>query len=320
MHTTMHDSHATAATPADPAVLTRHDPGAAVDDATVEAAARWLRDTVDATGRPRVVVGLSGGIDSAVVAFLAVRALGAARVTLVAMPYGLAAPARWAASTPDSLAHARLVADALPGVDFRVVDIAPAVDALALATGLAATLDEAVAPDANSGGPWLWLGNMKARQRAVTLRYFANALHGLVLGTENRTENRFGFFTIGGDEETDLEVLSPFLKAQVRALARRLGVPAAIVAKPPSADLWTGQTDEGELGIRYDDADQVLLLAERHADPTGDEARASAVAAGIAPAIVERVLARVRATAFKRAPRPTYERADRPAPGDPVTR
>jgi len=223
-------------------------------------------------------------------------------VTAVAMPYGLLSPSRFPPSSPASLEHARQVAASLPGIDYRELDIAATVDAEAEATGLANDLE--ALPD--DGRPSLALANVKARIRAVRLRYFANWLRGLLLGTENKTEHYLGYFTIGGDEESDLELLGNYLKAEVFTLARALGVPEAVINKPPSADLWTGQTDEAELGFTYVDADHVLHLSRC-------EATLSAAAAAqcvVAPEVAERVLARVRTTAFKRAPKPVFPRVD----------
>jgi NAD+ synthetase len=154
------------------------------------------------------------------------------------------------------------------------------------------------------------LGNLKARARADVLRCLANQYRALICGTENATEHELGYFTIAGDEESDLEVLSPFLKTHVRVLARALGVPQAILDKAPSADLWSGQTDEGEFGFTYEQADAVLWAArQRHgldATRAGDElARAS----GLPTDVVHRVLDRHAATAYKRAPKPNYRSA-----------
>lgn len=280
-------------------------PWTAVADDAVPLGGAWLRAELAAAGLDRLVIGLSGGIDSAVTALWAARAIGAERLVLAAMPYGLVAPALFAPSAPDSLADARRVVEETPAVDSRVLDIAPVVDAVAAGTGLAAALDQAPDdPDLRRD-----LGNVKARVRAVHLRYLANRLSGLVLGTENRTEHLLGHFTVGGDEESDLELLSPYLKSQVRTLASRLGVPAAIVAKAPSADLFAGQTDEGELGYSYADADAVLFA-------TGGDAarRPEALALGVPAAVVDRVLARVARTAFKRRPKPTFPGALAGAP------
>lgn len=141
--------------------------------------------------------------------------------------------------------------------------------------------------------------------RAVRLRTFANRLGALLLGTENKSEHYLGYFTTGGDEESDLELLGNYLKAEVVQLARALGVPREIIEKAPSADLWTGQTDEDELGFTYRDADQVLQLTECSTELTADAAARCAVPLDVA----RRVLARVKATEFKRAPKPVYPRA-----------
>lgn len=262
--------------------------------------AAWLRAQLAAAGRRRVVLGLSGGIDSAVAALWAARALGADNVTAVSMPYGLLHRATFAPSAAASLEDARRVAACLPGADHRELDIAATVDAEAAATGLAAELTRS--PE--EPGLRLALANLKARVRAVRLRYFANSLDALLLGTENKSEQFLGYFTIGGDEESDLELLSNYFKAEVIQLARALGVPEDIVTKAPSADLWTGQTDEAELGFSYRDADHVLHLTGCTTELTGDPATRCRVDREVAA----RVLERVKATAFKRAPKPVFPR------------
>ena len=266
----------------------------------LEAGCRWLIDKLQEAGRDRVIIGLSGGIDSAVASMWAVRALGAERVTLIAMPYGLLTGAHFHPSNFESLDHARVIATAVPNADFRELDIAPTVDIEAQSVGLTADLELTRGNELLR----LALANIKARVRAVRLRYFANRLHGLVLGTENKTEHYLGYFTIGGDEESDIEILGNYFKNEVRELAVGLGVPAEIVSKAPSADLWAGQTDEEELGFTYADADHVLHLSQC-SDELSPDAKESCT---IHPLVTDRVLTRVRATAFKRAPKAIFRR------------
>ena len=151
----------------------------------------WLLEQLEAARLERFVIGLSGGVDSAVCATWATRAVEAARVTVVAMPYGLLSPSRFPSSARESLVHARVVASSLPGIDYRELDIAPTVDAEAQSTGLADELERSPNDDALR----LAFANVKARVRAVRLRYFANRLRGLLLGTENKTEHYLGYFT-----------------------------------------------------------------------------------------------------------------------------
>ena len=278
----------------------------------IDAACAFLREYLDASGQQRFVTGLSGGIDSAVVAFLAARAVGVERLLLVRMPYGLTATSAHPGSTPASLADAQQVIDALDGVPNVIVDVAPMVDAAAasLATAAQSLRQWGLADcwaEIESADNAPILGNLKARSRAVVLRGIANQYKGLVLGTENFTEHMLGYFTIGGDEESDIEVLSPFVKQEVRALARALGVPQAILDKAPSADLWTGHTDEGELGVSYPEMDLVVLARQRLADPASPAAYDDLPSTTDLPApVVRRVLDRIAGTAFKRASKPAF--------------
>ena len=259
--------------------------------------AAWLEAQLTSSCQRCFVIGLSGGVDSAVTALWAASAVGQSRVSLASLPYGLRAPARFPASHPASLADAASVAALVSDARFEVFDIAPAVDAIAEGTGLAKMIESAPADTALQRD----LGNIKARIRAVHLRYLANHHRGLLLGTENRTEHLLGYFTIGGDEESDLEILSPFLKRDVRALARLLSVPHSVLDKAPSADLFVGQTDEAELGYSYADADEVLALTD------GERSRrATAINAGVTHEVVDRVLSRVEATEFKRRGKPEF--------------
>ena len=201
---------------------------------------RWLvefiRDEVQRRRKfEKVVIGLSGGVDSSLVAFLAAEALGPANVIGIRMPYRT--------SSAESLAHAQLVIDAL-GIPNRTVEISAPVDALAGAIG------GEVEPAR--------LGNIMARTRMITLFDLSAALRALPLGTGNKTERLFGYFTWHADDSPPVNPIGDLFKTQVWALARHLGVPDVIVTKPASADLIKGQTDEGDFGISYSQADTIL--------------------------------------------------------------
>jgi len=194
----------------------------------------FIRDEMRRRGFQRAVVGLSGGVDSAVTTYLAARALGPANVVAIRLPYRT--------SNPSSLDHAQLVIDAL-GVDARTIDISAAVD------GYLAT-----EPDADPARR----GNVMARVRMIALFDLSSRYHALPLGTGNKTERLFGYFTWHADDSPPINPLGDLFKTQVWALAHHLGVPEVIVTKPASADLITGQTDEGDFGISYAKADQIL--------------------------------------------------------------
>jgi NAD+ synthetase len=206
-----------------------------IDPSLVE---QWLiafiRDEMRRRGFQRVVVGLSGGVDSAVTTYLAARALGPGNLVAVRLPYRT--------SNPTSLEHAQLVIDAL-GVDARTIDITAAVDGYL-----------ANEPDADPARR----GNVMARVRMIALFDLSSRYHALPLGTGNKTERLFGYFTWHADDSPPINPLGDLFKTQVWALARHLDVPEAIVTKPASADLITGQTDEGDFGISYAKADQIL--------------------------------------------------------------
>jgi len=196
----------------------------------------FIRDEVQRRrGFSHAVIGLSGGVDSALVAFLAAEALGPDQVTAVRMPHQR--------SSADSLAHAQLVIDGL-GVRSETIDITAAVD------GLAAAIGDAPSPAR--------LGNIMARMRMIALFDRSAALGALPLGTGNKTERLFGYFTWHADDAPPVNPIGDLFKTQVWALARHLGVPAAIVDKPATADLVDGQTDEGDFGISYARADAIL--------------------------------------------------------------
>jgi NAD+ synthetase len=206
-----------------------------IDPALTE---RWLthflRDEVAQRGFSNGIVAISGGVDSAVTAFLAARALGAKHVVGVRMPYRT--------SSRESLDHAQLVIDVL-GIEGRTVDISPAVDGYL-----------ANEPDADGTRR----GNVMARMRMIALFDLSARYHAIPLGTGNKTERLFGYFTWHADDSPPINPIGDLFKTQVWALARHLGVPSAIIDKPPTADLIVGQTDEGDLGISYAQADQIL--------------------------------------------------------------
>lgn len=196
---------------------------------------KFLLDETRNAGFSRGVVGLSGGVDSAVTAYLAVGALGRENVRAVLMPYKT--------SSRESLADAKLVLDAL-GMPSETVDITPMVDPCLAAL----RIDDR-----------LRAGNIMARQRMILLYDISARERGLVLGTSNKTEFMLGYGTLFGDMASAINPLGDLYKTQVWQLAAALGVPAGIVEKKPTADLWSGQTDEGEFGFSYGDVDRLLF-------------------------------------------------------------
>jgi NAD+ synthetase len=203
-------------------------------------AARWLEaflrdELIERRGIGHAVVGLSGGVDSAVTAYLCARALGPANVWAIRMPYR--------ASSPESLSDAQLVIDAL-GLNAATIDISAAVDGYLRCE-----------PDADPRRR----GNVMARTRMTVLFDQSAKLSALPIGTGNKTERLLGYFTWHADDAPPLNPLGDLFKTQVWALARYLGVPVPIVEKPPSADLEAGQTDEADLGIAYPRADAILV-------------------------------------------------------------
>ena len=268
------------------------DPVPAWAIAPGEARARsraFLRAEFEASGRSSLVVGLSGGIDSAVASALAVDALGADRVRGVMMPY--------VTSSPASLTDAQAVAVHL-GMAVERVDITPLAEAFLAAVPSSERVRR---------------GNVMARCRMVVLYDHSARDDALVLGTGNRTEWLLGYTTMYGDNACALNPLGQLYKTEVRLLASDFGLPAAVLTKAPSADLWAGQADEDELGVTYAEADRLLhhLVDER----LGTRQLA---ALGFAPALVERIAARVRAMAFKRRLPPVAAMPGRVDPDRPV--
>jgi NAD+ synthase len=241
----------------------------------IEVIVGFIRSQMAQTGFSRLVVGLSGGVDSATVAFLAARAIGPDNLLAVRMPFRTSSEA----SETDALR----VVDALACRTERV-EITPMVEPmLELITG----------PD--DAGLNVRRGNVMARQRMIVLYDRSAAFDALVVGTSNKTEALLGYGTLHGDMAAALAPIGDLYKSQLRAVATELGVPREILDKPPSADLWPGQTDEGELGRTYDLLDRALFaLVDRRWSVD------RCVAAGLDRSLVEWVARRVARMEFKR--------------------
>ncbi|HVN87754.1 MAG TPA: NAD+ synthase [Candidatus Binatia bacterium] len=231
----------------------------------------FIRDEVRKVGIDRVVVGLSGGVDSSVSALLAAEALGPDNVLGIKMPYKL--------SSAESLAHADAVA-AVGGFQLMQVDITPQIDAYF---------------ERFSDADNMRRGNKMARERMTILYDHSARWKALVLGTSNKTELLLGYGTLHGDMASALNPIGDLYKTQVWTLGAEIGVPRAIVEKKPSADLWVGQTDEAELGFSYREVDALLyvMVDLRYS-------RDELLAAGFTESFVKRVSDMVRNSQFKR--------------------
>ncbi|MCX7731489.1 MAG: NAD(+) synthase [Candidatus Caldatribacterium sp.] len=211
----------------------------------VERIVLWIRERVQEAGAQGLVFGMSGGIDSSVVAVLAQKSCGE-HILGVMMP---------CYSNPEDLEDARLVATTF-GIPYRIVPLEKPFDALLEVLG------ETPRPQS------LPQANLKPRLRMSVLYFFANTLNYLVCGAANRSELTVGYFTKYGDGGVDIAPLAHLTKREVREIAAFLGIPERIITKPPSAGLWPGQTDEGEMGLTYETLDGFLL-----GNPVGDEDR-----------------------------------------------
>jgi len=232
---------------------------------------RFIQTEINRAGFSRAVINLSGGLDSSLSCYLAVEALGAENVLALCLPYK--------SSSPDSAEHAQIVIDTL-GVKSLTIPISDMADAL---------INQF--PDMDR----IRQGNIMARLRMVVLYDQSQAFRGLAVGTGNKTEILLGYTTLYGDSASALSPLGDLYKTQVRQLAKAVGVPQVILEKPPTADLWLGQTDEGELGFTYAEVDQLLfMLVDQRYRPE------DCVEAGFDENFVRAVMERVRKNQFKR--------------------
>ena len=216
--------------------------------ANVDKVSGWLKDYTVKTGFKGFVLGLSGGIDSSVALGLAVKAVGAENVRCFALP----CTCEFEQHRKEDIDHAQLVADTF-GVKLERVFLDE--EATKLYTDILPF---------NVNNSHLVLPNIKARLRMVTLRALAESLGYLVLGTTNKTEEYLGYYTKAGDggAGVDVEPIADYFKYEIRALGRELGVPEVVITKAPSAGLWYNQTDEDEIGFKYDDIDKYLSIRE----------------------------------------------------------
>lgn len=236
-----------------------------------EQLSRWLRDRIAEAGARGAVSGISGGLDSAVVAALGKQALGEQFLGLI-MPCH---------SSPVDVGDALRVARHLQ-IAYETIDLSTVYD-----------LFKSLLPP----GPPMADANLKSRLRMVTLYYYAAQRQALVVGTCNKSEIAVGYFTKYGDGAADLLPLGEMLKSEVRALAVALGLPEWLLQKPPTAGLWPDQTDEAEMGVTYEELDRFLAAGEQQALPTlSNTAR-------------KRILSMIRLSEHKRQPVPVFRKS-----------
>lgn len=231
----------------------------------------FIQTEIQRAGFEKAVIGVSGGVDSALSCVLTARALGPENVLALFLPY--------ATTSAESQQHAQAIIEST-GVKSETLPITPMVEPLL--TNIPE--DEQVRR-----------GNIMARMRMIVLYDRSVSFNGLVIGTGNKTEILLGYTTLYGDSACAINPLGDLYKTQVRQLARALTIPAEIIEKPPSADLWSGQTDEGELGFTYEEVDRLLvLLVDNRYDVE------ACVGAGFKRKFVETILERIRLNQFKR--------------------
>ena len=231
----------------------------------------FIKSEITRVGMSHAIINLSGGLDSALSCALAVEALGSENVVALRLPYRT--------SSPDSLEHAQLVIDQFK-VRSETIDITAMVDPLIKRDPKISNVRK---------------GNIMARARMIVLYDQSEVFKALPVGTSNKTEILLGYSTLYGDSASAINPIGDLYKTQVRQLSRAMNIPAPIIDKPPSADLWENQTDEKELGFTYDDVDKLLyLLVDQRYSPQ------EAVEAGFDEKFVNTVTARIRRNQFKR--------------------
>lgn len=240
---------------------------------TAEKLVDFIKNTLYKTGFPRLVIGLSGGVDSATSLALGVKAIGAESIYVGIFPYG--------ELNNTGATDAKLITDFfhIPQKNVFLIDIKPLVDPII-------KLDESTDD--------LRRGNIMVRMRMILLYDFSKKYQALVLGTENKTEHLLGYFTRFGDEASDIEPIRHLYKTQVRELASYLEIPEKIIKKIPTAGMWLGQTDEGEFGFTYEDADKILYLWHDKKYKTKE-----IIKIGFSPKIVDKVIKKVVDNSFK---------------------
>jgi len=244
----------------------------------VKVITNFINEVVKSSGVKGVVIGVSGGSDSAVTTTLAVRALGKSKVKIVHLPEK--------ESSSESLRLAKVVAEYL-GLELHIIDITNAVDTFLRMLGLS-----------YESAPRIVKGNIKVRSRMVTLYSIANLENRLVLGTSDRSEWLIGYFTKWGDGAADAYPLIGLYKTQVKALGKYLGVPDEVIMRPSTPDLWPGHTAEGELGLTYEQIDEVLYRVFDEGIPPSEVPKIT----GIPAYVVERVMELHRKSEHKRSP------------------
>jgi len=241
----------------------------------------FIRSSIQGSGATGAIIGLSGGIDSALTAYLTVEALGKEKVL------GLMLPEK-GISTKTDIDDAVEIARIL-GIDHNIIEISNVLSSFSSAIPV---FDRNVRT-AN--------GNLKPRTRMCILYYHANLMNRMVIGTGNKTELLLGYFTKYGDGGVDIEPIGNLYKTQVRGLSRYMGIPLRIIEKTPTAGLWPGQTDESELGVSYEMADRILTML------VDEKRKIAEIKSKFPPEIVDKLAARISSSEHKRMPPPSVE-------------